>query len=399
MSAAVIGRCFRCGGPVAAEQSMCPYCGMPAIPIPGAVGPSPSAGPPSVLPAAVPPSAVVPTYFGGPALITGPAPRRRPGRRAVAAACLVVLMLIGGGAAIAARLRQPASTSAVRDFFAALSAGQGTRAMGYVLSGAQFPIGRFPLLSSAALADAAHRPADIHIGAPTALAGEWRGLDASSMTVRYRAAGQTVSQPVVVVHTGQRYLVDSPFVELAVRDAAGRAVTVNGVGLGPNLDTFAFPGAYDVAAAGNALLAGARASGVPGPGPQGPAAAVDLGAPTLAGGALAKIQQEARAGLDSCAAGTQAAVPGCPFGLNVPGTAATVHWSITTYPAISATVAQDNIGDVGVAVGDDHTGRVHWDIDYTGYAGDNRHETGDLAFTVNGSAQLTGSGIQVSLAG
>ena len=50
-------------------------------------------------------------------------------------------------------------------------------------------------------------------------------------------------------------------------------------------------------------------------------------------------------------------------------------------------------------VTDDHTGKVHWDVTYTGLDGRNRHETGDLAFTVNGSAQLTGAGIHVSLAG
>lgn len=76
-----------------------------------------------------------------------------------------------------------------------------------------------------------------------------------------------------------------------------------------------------------------------------------------------------------------------------------MHWSITTYPTITAEPASTMFGDVAVSIGDDGTGSAHWDVTYTGWAGDKQHESGDTPFSVHGTAQQSGSGIQVSLTG
>lgn len=394
--AAVTGLCFRCGGPVAAAAATCPYCGMPVILAPEAASP-PGGRPPT--------SPIVPAYFEalgspGPTLTAGPAPRGRLGWRGLVAIGLVALLLVAGGsAALTSRLLRLDAAGTVRTYFAALAAGDGTRALRYVQTPAGFRPADFPLLGSAALADTARRPSEVHIGRAAPISGAPAGLDASAVTATYRVGGQTVAQPMVVLHSGGSYRLQSPFVEVAVQNAAGRKITVNGVALGgQQLDTVGFPESFEAAAAGNELFAAGSAAGTPRAGRQLPVIALDLGAPTFATGALAEIQRQARNELDACAASVQPVPAGCPFGLNVPGTGSQVRWSITTYPAVTAAVAPSVFGDVSVPVTDDRTGKVHWDITYTGLDGKKRHESGDLAFTVAGSAQLTGSGIHVSLA-
>jgi hypothetical protein len=337
----------------------------------------------------------------GPTLTEGPPPRRRLGWRVQVAIGLVLLLVVGAGvAAVTVRFARPEPAGAVRDYFSALSAGDAGRALRSVSNVGQLSPQEYPLLTDAGIAVAEHRPSHVHVGAVARIAGTPASIEASSVQASYRADGQTVSTSFIVLHSGDRYLLQAPFVEVAVQNAGGRAVAVNGVALGDQqLTTLAFPGGYDAVAAGNALFAGGKATGMPRPGPAGLLAAIDLGAPTLADGALDEIQKQARAQLDTCAASTQPTPPGCPFGLNVPGTAPLVHWSITTYPTIDAQVTQSLFGGVAVVVGGPGTGKVHWDIDYTGLTGDKRHESGDSDFTVNGSATLTGTGIQVSLVG
>lgn len=315
---------------------------------------------------------------------------------------LILLVLVGGGAvALTARLRQPDAAGTVRDYFAALAAGNAKKALRYVSAAAPLSAQDYPLLTDAALSSPRNRPSNAKTSTVTQIQGTPSSIEAYLVLTSYRVAGQPVTTVLVVLHGDGRYLLRSPFAEVAVMDAAGRAVTVNGVALDQqHLTTPAFPGSYDAVAAGNALYTAGRASAVSGSG----AAAlsftqIDFEPPALAPGALGEIQRQARAELDACTASGQPAPDGCPFGLNVPGTAAQVKWTITTYPAITAAVAASLRGDVGVAVTDDHTGRVHWDVTYTGLDGVNRHQTGDSDFTVNGSASLAGSAIQVSLAG
>jgi hypothetical protein len=317
----------------------------------------------------------------------------------VAAIGIVLILLVGAGvAAVTVRLSRPDPGNAVRAYFDALSAGHAEEALRYVSLGSQFTADRYPLLSDAGLTETAARPVDVHVGAVAAIRGAPVGADASSVRVAYRAGGQNVQETLVVLHSNGAYRIQSPFVEVAVRNAAGRKVSVNGVALGDQqLSTLAFPGSYHAVAAPNALLAGGRATSTLRPGPTVPLAPIDLGTPALAPGALDEIRNQARAAIDTCAASGQALPPGCPFGLNVPGTPTAVHWTVDSYPAIDAQVTLSLFGVVVAVRGP--SGKVHWDVAYTGLAGDKRHESGDSEFTVNGSATLTATGIQVSLVG
>jgi len=379
--AAVTGLCFRCGGPVAADRPSCPYCGMPVI------------LPPPPAPAEPP----APIMTAGPTLTAGPPARRGPGRRALIAIGLVLVLLLGAGVAAATvRLTRPGAAGTVRDYFAALSAGHGARALRYVSSSTQFTSDRYPLLSDAGLVETSARPSAVHVGTVAAIPDA--RVDASSVKVSFRAGGTAVQETLVVLHSDGTYLIQSPFIEVAVANAAGRKVAVNGIALGDQqLNTLAFPGGYHAVAAANQLLAGSQATATLRPGPTVPLAPIDLGPPALAPGALGEIQKQVRTGVDACAATAQALPPGCPFGLNVPGTPTSVRWTVSAYPTVDAQVTQSLFGLV-VALGGPG-GKVHWDVSYTGFAGDQRHESGDSDFTVNGSATLTATGIQVSLAG
>jgi hypothetical protein len=341
-----------------------------------------------------------PAVTTGPTLTAGPPPQRRLGGRALVALGIVLLLLVGGGlAAVTARLARPGAAGAVRNYFSALSGGHAVQALRYVSSGAQFTGDRYPLLSEAGLTESSARPGAVHVGAVAAIDGAPPGLDASLVQVRFTAGGRPVQESLVVVHSGGAYLIQSPFMDVTVQNAAGRTVTVNGIALGDQqLNTLAFPGSYHAVAAANRLLGGSQATNTLRAGPNLPLAPIDLGTPTLAPGALDDIQKQARAAIDACAATTQPMPVGCPFGLNVPGTPTAVRWAVSTYPAIDAQVTPSLFG-VAVAVVGNGTGKVHWDVSYTGYAGDKRHESGDSDFAVNGSATLTATGIQVSLVG
>jgi len=383
--AAVTGLCFRCGGPVASDQVTCPYCGMPVIlPPPPALAAHP--GP-------------APIMTAGPTLTAGPPARRRLGRRQVAALALVVLLLVGAGAAaVTVRLVRPDPAATVRDYFSALAAGHAAQALRYVSAAGQFTSGRYPMLSDAGLTETSARPSAVHVGAAAAIKGVPAGVEAASVKVSFRTGGGPVQETLVVLRTDGDYRIQSPFVQVVVANAAGRKVTVNGIALGDQqLNTLAFPGAYHAVAAANQLLGGGQATATLRPGPTVPLATIDLGAPALAPGALDEIRRQVRTAIDACAATGQPLPPGCPFGLNIPGTPTAVHWSVTAYPTVDAQVTQSLFGVV-VAVGGPG-GKVHWDVSYTGFAGDQRHESGDSDFTVNGSATQTATGIQVSLAG
>jgi hypothetical protein len=333
-------------------------------------------------------------------LTAGPAPRRRPGWRTLVAIGVVLVLLVGGGvAAVAVRLTRPGSAGTVRDYFSALSGGHGARALRYVSSASQFGADRYPLLSDAGLTETWARPTAVHVGAAARIPDAPAGVEASSVPVRFKAGGATVQETLIVLRSDGAYRIQAPFIEVAVQNAAGRTVRVNGITLGAQqLNTLAFPGSYHAVAAANPLLGAGQATSTMRPGPTVPIASVDFGPAALAPGALAEIQKQVRSALNACAASGQAAPPGCPFGLNVPGTPTAVSWTITTYPTVGAQVTQSLFG-VMVAVGGPGGGKVHWDVSYTGLAGAERHETGDSAFAVNGSATLTATGIQVSLVG
>ncbi|GIF16579.1 hypothetical protein [Actinoplanes teichomyceticus] len=381
------GLCFRCGGDVPAGRDWCPYCGTPAV-----VAAPPPPGPPA-------------PAFPGPTLTLGPAAayarETRPGRRAALLAVAVVgaLLLAGGLVAGVTRLTGGGPESAAGDYFDALGDGDAAAALELVATADGFDPARYPLLSDAALARDRWRPRDVRIGRAQRAARD--GADVYTVEARYRAGDRTVAQTVVVVRgDGGDYRLRVPFVLVGVDGQRGREVSVNGVRLAPaERVTAAFPGAYEATAAGNTLLAESRVSAVAqANGFSGYGAALRFGVPELAAGAEQDIQRQVRAALDRCATSTRAQPAGCPFGLNVPGTAVTVRWTITAYPAVS--VRTDSVmwfGGSAVQLADDGAGRVRWSADYTDYSGTRRSQSGDTAFRINGSAQAASNGIQVRL--
>ncbi|GIF04720.1 hypothetical protein [Actinoplanes siamensis] len=375
--------CFRCGGDVPADQPWCGYCAAPVVAVP-----------PPAPPASAPPAT-------GPSLSLGPPAPVVPRRGLVLIALMVIGVLLMSGGIVTAVLRVSADSprAAAERYFGALAAGDATRALGQVASAGQFDRANYPLLSKTALGERRYRPRDVRLGDDTA-AGSQFGTEARRVRISYRAGDRTVDQDVVAVKEGSAWRLRLPFVLLGVVGQRGRQVTVNGVALGAAARaTAAFPGMYEAVAAGNTLLAESRATAVAqAGGVVGLVAPLQFGVPELAAGAEQDIQRQVRTALDKCATSRQAEPAGCPFGLNVPGTKVTVWWSITTYPQVS--VRTDSVmwfSGAAVQVVDDGAGRVHWNATYTDQAGTAKSQSGDSAFRINGNAQATPTGIQVSL--
>jgi hypothetical protein len=373
--------CFRCGGDVPADQRWCGYCAAPVV----AVAPAPPPAPAPPLP--------------GPALTFGPAPSGVRGDRTVPIVAAVVAVLLAAGVVVlgVARFTGDGPESVAEHYFDALADGDAGTALDLVAAVDRAAPERFPLLSDAALADERFRPRAVRVGESTTSV---YGTRFRQVPVRYRAGDQTVSQDVVLeADADQRWRLRSPFVLLAVLGQIGREVTVNGVGLGvATATTTAFPGSYEAVAAGNRLLADVRGTAVPQPTGGGTnQAVIQFGVPELAAGALDDIRAQVRAGLDKCAASSEARPAGCPFGLDIPGTAATVQWAIVTYPVVQAMPGSQLFTTAAVGLGDDGSGRLHWSAAYTDYSGTKKSESGDSAFRIAGSAQAVPNGIQVSL--
>ncbi|MFI1996587.1 hypothetical protein [Actinoplanes sp. NPDC020271] len=381
--------CFRCGGDVQGDQPWCGWCAAPVVVVP-AESVASSAAPAMPLPAAEP-------AFPGLSSTSGGAAGRRHGALAVAAVAGMVLVVAGLAIAVGGRADGPRAVT--ERYFDALGDGDAEKALSWVASADQIDVTQYPLLSKAALSEDRYRPSGAEVGDDMTAGGQF-GTEARSVRVVYRAAGQTIAQELVVLKENGEWRLRLPFVLLGVDGQRGRAVTVNGIGLGTAGGvTAAFPGAYEAVAAGNTLLAESRASGVAQPnGIVGYVAPLQFGVPELAGGARENIRGQVRTALDKCAAGTTAQPAGCPFGLNVPGTDVAVTWSVTTYPQVD--VRTDSImwfSGTAVQLVDDGTGKVHWTAAYTDSSGARKSQSGDAAFRINGNAQATPTGIQVSL--
>jgi hypothetical protein len=415
MTDTVTGLCFRCGGEVIPAEQSCRYCGMPVLAeLFGPAQAPPTATPPPVPPTATPPpvpaadpSLAVGAGAGGPSLALGaPVGGGRPTRRGalIAIAVVGVLLLAGGGAIAVVKLVAPTPASTVRDYFGALGDGDAAKAMSLIDKPDSFDVSGYPLLTGKALADKAHRPGDVKVGKPHKL-GAADGVDpalgAQTLPVTYRVNGTTVTQTVAVLKdkTTKKYVLQGAFVEITVSGLAGRPATVNGIDLGSDdIDAAAFPGSYDVVAGGNALFAADAEQVIPqSTGNGGLAAAVSFGPPQLAPDAQTTIESQVRSQLDQCAASTEAQPAGCPFGLTEPGTVTSVQWAITTYPAITVAVADSLFGGPAATITDDGSGVVQWSDTYVDYLGASTNDSGSWGFRVNGSAQLAGNQIQVTL--
>lgn len=377
--------CFSCGGDVPGDQQWCAFCAAPAI----------AAAPPSepIAPAPTPPSP-------GPTLSFDQGQGLVAVRRNRLLIVVVALLLVAGGAVAATAGRTENSPRAAAErYFDALADGDADAALALVATADKIDTGQYPLLSDAALGEKRFRPQHVEIGDDMTAGGQF-GTAARSVRVVYRANGQSVAQELVAVEENGEWRLRLPFVLLGVDGQRGRQVAVNGVDLGvADRATAAFPGAYEAVATADKLLAESRASGVAqANGMVDYVAPLQFGVPELAGGAEESIRGQVRTALDKCAASSVARPEGCPFGLDVPGTTVAVSWSITTFPQVDART--DSImwfSGAAVQLVDDGSGKVHWSATYTDVNGARKSQSGDAAFRINGNAQATPTGIQVSL--
>ncbi|AEV87207.1 hypothetical protein ACWT_6193 [Actinoplanes sp. SE50] len=363
--------CFRCGGDVAVERQWCGYCAAPVV---SAAPPTPTA-----------PPAPVPDHHHPGVRRRGPAP------------LIALLLLLAVGVMAIAVTRRVADDprSVAARYFDALADGDATAALRLVAGSVDLDTSQYPLLSDTALKARAHRPRDAEVRATTD-AGTQFGAPARIVQVDYRADDRAITENVLAVQENHRWRLRLPFVRLAVAGQRGRQVTVNGVGLGAaGRVTVAFPGAYEAVAAPDTLFGESRATGFVQNGGFDYVAPLQFGVPELVDGALDDIRGQVRAGLDRCAASTAAQPPGCPFGLNVPGTGVAVRWTITAYPQAEVFVDGGFLAGSGVRI--TGWGQVHWIAGYTDPAGRKRSANADLRFPLAGAAQATPTGIQVTL--
>ncbi|WP_433376863.1 hypothetical protein ACQPZX_08645 [Actinoplanes sp. CA-142083] len=290
---------------------------------------------------------------------------------------VAIVVAAAGSEKVAA---SPGPETAVQGFFDALVAGDARTALTYVDPLPGFDFAADPLLTDAALAPV-RRPAAVQVGAARQTSA------AALVDVTYQARGVTVQQTVSVV--GGHRLRDV-LVGLSVSGARGRPVTVNGVPLGSeDLTTGVFPGSYEVAVEGNAMFEGESFIVVPEVVMGGVAVGVSFSVPELTENAAAEIQTGVEQALDKCATSSSPQPRGCPFQLDVPGTKSRVKWSIAEYPTITPKVTEVLSGLTVSLSGD---GFVHWTADLA-----DRSSSGDLKFSVTGSAKPAGSGFQISL--
>jgi hypothetical protein len=278
-----------------------------------------------------------------------------------------------------------AAATSVRAFFTALTAGDAKTAVSLLepVPGTD-PAGG-PLLSDAALG-AAYRPSDVQYGKPRLQDG------LPFVDVTYQARGQSVQQNVALSADGTH--LRTVLVQLAVTGVQGRPVSVNGVKMGSDdLNVTVFPGAYEVAVGGNKLLDGATLSVAPDVASGGQSATANFGPAKLTATAGPELLRQVRQELDACAASTRPKTPGCPFWLDAKS--GTAHWSIKKYPVVTPQVT--NAGGPAVTFSDDGSGRAHWTATYVDQNGQSKTGGGDIPFKVTGGADVTASGIKVTL--
>ena len=231
-------------------------------------------------------------------------------------AASVVIVLVAAGGAVAWWALHPDPRAVAKDYFARLAAGDAFGAMRDIDKSsiaAELPTAD-PLLADAALTDPESRPHGMTI-THVAQAG-----DKATMTVRYQAHGTPITQTLKAQRRGRGYALQFPLVKLSfanLSDADKTKVTVNGVPVDPSKNGPAFPGAYAVTTAANALFDGRSVTAVPTPDA---VATVTLPAPSMSADAQTKADAAINTALRTCyggggrvpAIGTATGLTSCP---------------------------------------------------------------------------------------
>jgi len=292
------------------------------------------------------------------------------------AVTLVGLVLVGtvGYRIVADTVYGP--DRAVSNYFSALQAGNADRALAMVDSQDLKGLDR-SLLTSAALRGA-HVP-DIKVGDVQ--------RHGSSASVQVTEGGDSFSMDLVQQGKANGvfpvWRLRDPFTTLQIATGTSAVpATVNGVSVSsPSVP--AFPGTYTVALPPSGAL-GAASSQVTASGSGSQQVALT---PTLSPQATEAANDAVRSYLDSCASSTEASPPSCPFSYSGGSTLTSVHWSITNYPTVSASL--DSTGSITVS-GDGSTGTAHLDAVDTSYDGTSSPVASDESVTVSGTLQWTG---------
>lgn len=334
---------------------------------------------------------------------------RLPRGRTLVIGALVIVLGVGGG--IAYEVLKPAPTtpaSVVQQYFDDLGKGDAASALALVSGAGQLSSqASTALLVPQALSSAASRPTDVQVGSTTTLPELGQG-SISAVKVSYKIGGTstTTSFPVLKAPAGSKspYLLEAPFFDLEVGDPGGRAVTINGISvdLSQTSSFYAFPGVYTATAQSNALLAGDTQTGTLSSSTLSSAATEDItfGAPQLASGAQDAIQAQVKQQMDTCAQSTDPYPNGCPFNLYavyIDGSISSVQWSITNYPNVTVTAASQISADEQADFTDSaDDGLAHYVATYTDYSGETQTASGDVPFSVSGTAAVSGSGITLN---
>jgi hypothetical protein len=320
----------------------------------------------------------------------------------VAAAVVVGVAFAAAAAFVALRPAAPSADSVVRQYFSDLADDNTSAALGLVGNASQYPPDVDPLLTRAALADPASRPAGLTIG--TSDSRQVQGVTVQSVQVSYSLGGQTVHQTIDAVANGASMLLSAPFLNLEIRAADHRTVVVNGIALGTIQPRMAvFPGVYRATEVGDALLSSDTETSAVQPEP----ALVDLvtlitfPAARITAGAAAEIDAKVKRLVDTCASITTTFGPsGCPFNLPPDGylSLTSVTWSVLSYPTLRLipVIGPDPVqGQVSIAT--TTPGKVHYRFRYVNtYYGTDRIESADETFTIGGFATAAGSDISLS---
>ncbi len=334
----------------------------------------------------------------------------RPNRKILIIGALVVALGVGGGIAYEVLKPTPATpASTVQQYFDDLGKGDTVAALALVADLDQVSgQASTALLVPQALSSASTRPADVHVGKTITLSAS---AEASAYAVRvsYKVGDtdMTTDFQVVKAPSGAKapYLLLDPFFGLEIGDSGGRAVQVNGVSVDVSQTStfYAFPGAYTATAQGNALLASDRAVGDITPEENYTAVTDTIAFPTpqLAPGAQDAVDAQVKQQLDTCAQSTDPYPNDCPFNLfsvYIDGSVSSVQWSISSYPTIAVDVETTPTSDVQARISDPGSdGVAHYVATYTDYYGATQTTTGDVPFSVDGTATASGSEIILTL--
>jgi hypothetical protein len=320
----------------------------------------------------------------------------RPSRRTLLIMGLTAAVAVGTGIGYAL-LKPPGPTgrAAVERYFVDLANNDVAHALTLVADADRYQGSDFPLLTGKALADKGDRPTGMRV------VGTDQATTMDRVRVSYRLGDTAVNQTILArqLSDGGPYLLDEPFLRLAMDSPSGRPTTINGIPVYRNgsMETLVFPGVYKATAEGGTLLTAAtQKATLANSGADQPQATISFGPPQLAPGAVDAVEQRVKQHIDECAQSTSPSPDNCPFHTYLSGTDGSVKWTITSYPTVTVTVAQNASTDGQVEV-EGSVGVAHYEATYTDLFGTKQTESGDRDYYLHATASAQGSTITLSI--